>query len=326
MARLKLWFRWIVSIGLVVVIARKVNWTELGSILRHIDWRWATAGSLLTGLLIGGLAFRWKIFLEQQRIEVPFPRLLSLTWAGQFFNSLLPGSTGGDVFKIYQMCRMHPERKAAAASSVLLDRLSALVALLTLAAAAFLLAPTALRGLAGERFERVNVWWGIGLLALVLVAGRVAFRLLRFASWTARLKGTVSQVIENFRPSWRGGFALLLAFGIHLLNFLIIYFLARSLGIQIGFGQVLLMMPVVLLLVMLPITINGHGLREVLLIAYFSAMSIRLGGRAEVDYRSVAVALSILMVANDLIWSLPGGLGYLVRGGSSEKLLTVPTT
>src|SRR3954447_26723512 len=129
MARLKLWLRWLVSIGLIVVIARKVNWRELGSILQHIDWRWALAGSLLTGVLIAGLALRWKIFLEQQQIEVPFLRVLSLTWAGQFFNSLLPGSTGGDFFKIYQMCRLHPERKAAAASTVLLDRFSALVAL-----------------------------------------------------------------------------------------------------------------------------------------------------------------------------------------------------
>jgi hypothetical protein len=107
--------------------------------------------------------------------------------------------------------------------------------------------------------------------------------------------------------------ALCLAFGIHLLNFFIIYVFARSLGAEISYGKMLLVMPVVLLLVMLPVTVNGHGLREVLLIGYFTEMQIRITGRTDVAYQEIAVALSVLIVANDLVWSLPGGIRYLTR-------------
>src|SRR3712207_9577460 len=65
---------------------------------------------------------RWEIFLQQQKLALPFGTTLALTWAGQFFNSCLPGSTGGDLVKIFQLCRFWPQRKAAAASTVVADR------------------------------------------------------------------------------------------------------------------------------------------------------------------------------------------------------------
>ncbi|HEX8280303.1 MAG TPA: lysylphosphatidylglycerol synthase transmembrane domain-containing protein, partial [Chthoniobacterales bacterium] len=125
MNRIRFIARCVFSLALIVFIARKLNWAQLGSVLARIDWRWAAAGSILTGLLIGALAARWRIFLREQKIELTFGTVLSLTWAGQFFNSVLPGSTGGDVFKIYQLCRLAPDRKAAAAATVVVDRFSA---------------------------------------------------------------------------------------------------------------------------------------------------------------------------------------------------------
>lgn len=110
--------------------------------------------------------------------------------------------------------------------------------------------------------------------------------------------------------------AVFLAFAIHLLNFLTIYLFARALHIPISYGQVLLMMPVVLFLVLLPVTINGHGLREVLLIGYFGYLGITAAGTSGAQVRETAVALSLLAVANDLFWSAPGGLIYLIYFGN----------
>jgi uncharacterized protein (TIRG00374 family) len=126
--RLKVAFRCLLSAALIVFIARKVDWHRLSLILGRVDVPSLLGASLLTGLLIVGLALRWRIFLEQQNIVLPFGTVLGLTWAGQFFNSLLPGSTGGDVFKIYQVCRLAHDRKARAAATVLADRLSASLA------------------------------------------------------------------------------------------------------------------------------------------------------------------------------------------------------
>ena len=65
--------------------------------------------------------------------------MLSLTWLGQFCNTFLPGSTGGDVVKFYRVCRLAPNSKTAGFAALVADRLVALVALVLLAGTALAL-------------------------------------------------------------------------------------------------------------------------------------------------------------------------------------------
>ncbi len=318
MAKFKFAFRALLSLGLLLWVTRKINWSDLGVVLGRIDWSWAALGFLLSGTLISGLALRWQIFLRQQQIVLPFGTVLSLTWAGQFFNSFLPGSTGGDLVKIYEVCRLHAGRGAAAVTSVIVDRLSALVILLAFASVAFFLEPAPLSELVSGRLSAVSLWWLGVIFALAIVALWIVGRAFLSRPRLNKVKQTVGETVRNLRPNT--AVAVLLAFGIHSLNFLTLYFLAKSLGLTVSFGQILLIMPVVLLLLMLPITINGHGLREVLFIAYFTRLGVHLGQDRTIAYQEVAVALSLLMVANDLLWSLPGGLQYLVRFRVTKEL------
>lgn len=282
--------------------------------LTRLNFGWAVAGWALSSLVIVGLAIRWRIFLRQQDIKLPFLTIFSLTWAGQFFNSILPGSTGGDVVKIYQLCRLAPDRKARAAATVLVDRLTALVALLVLAAISFVIDPGPLRILSTESFAPGKMLgWLLATGAVILIVGWLMFRLLGSTHWGGRAVRTFTAVKENLSFSWGLLAAISLAFAIHLVSFSAAYLFARALGISISYLQVLLMLPVVLFLILLPVTINGHGLRELLLIGYFTQMGITLTGAHGGGAREIAVALSVLLVANDLLWSIPGGLWYLLR-------------
>lgn len=284
--------------------------------------------SLLTIVMIALLALRWRLFLRQQDVQLPFRTVLSLTWAGQFFNSVLPGSTGGDVVKIYQLCRLFPNRKAAAAVSVIIDRMSAFVALAALAAVAFLAGPT-LGAVQPASLRQLNWWW---FLALPLAAGAVAIailKVLRSPHWLARIRHIAGVARTSFTLNWNMALAMALAFAIHFLNFFIAYVFARALGIQISYAHILLIMPIVLFLVLLPVTINGHGLREVVLIFYFTAMHITMQGNPAVGVAETVVSLSVLLVANDLLWAIPGGLWYLafrrpaLPAATSENTVTV---
>jgi hypothetical protein len=99
----------------------------------------------------------------------------------------------------------------------------------------------------------------------------------------------------------------------HLLTVFTAYFFAKALGIGLTPVQTLVIIPLTAVFVMLPITINGHGLREVLLIAYFSQFGVTTTGSAAVTVREAAVAFSLLMVTNDLLWALPGGILYFIK-------------
>jgi uncharacterized protein (TIRG00374 family) len=294
-------------------VLRKVDWKAFGAILSRLDARWAALGWALSLLLIAGLALRWQIFLRQQGIQIPFTTVFSLTWAGQFFNSILPGATGGDVVKIYQLCRLVPDRKAAAAATVFVDRLAALLALLVLAGSAFVIDPVPLRILSVHFFSMRALAWLLILLLIALLAAAILFRSIRFTLWGGRLTRTLAAAKNHVSLNRKVLAAISLAFALHLLNFLIAYLFAKALGLSVTYLQIAIIVAVVLLLSMLPVTINGHGLRELLLIAYFTQVGAGIGGFGGSGVREIAVAFSLLLVANDLLWSFPGGVWYMAR-------------
>ena len=291
---------------------RRVDWAALGAVLARLKPFFAAEASLLTFVLIALLAARWSIFLRQQSVVIPFSKVLSLTWAGQFFNSVLPGSTGGDFVKIYQLCRMMPGKKGAATLTVIIDRFSALVALAVLVAFAIAAGPARKLGAVG--LSAGPIWfWIVAGMALGAVVGFIGRRMLRSLKWQTRWRSLLKLLRTSFTLNWNLAAAVTLAFVTHLVNFALFFLFARALGIGISFYQTLLIMPVVLLLVMLPVTINGHGLREVLLIFFFTQLQISLPGSSGIGIKETVIGLSVVGVTNDLLWSLPGGLWYLLR-------------
>ncbi len=281
--------------------------------LARLDLRWAIAGWAISFLIIAGLTLRWRILLAQQGLAVPARTVFALTWGGQFFNSILPGSTGGDVIKIYQLCRLAPERKASAVATIFVDRLAALIALLSLALLGFIFEPVPLKILADE-----GPGWTAPLVASIVLglafigtlASWFAYYFLRRTSWLGRMQRMLAATKTHLAASPALAMVFLLALTVHLITFTVVYLFARSLGINITYTQIIVMVPVVLFLMLLPITINGHGLREVLLIGYFKHMGIGLSGAGVSGVQEIAVALSLLLVSNDLLWSLPGGIWY----------------
>jgi uncharacterized protein (TIRG00374 family) len=316
--RLSLALRCILSATLIIFVLRKLDWRELFQILGHLDCGWALAGCAMTSLLVVGYSVRWRIFLEAQGIHLPFGAIVSLTWAGQFFNSILPGSTGGDVVKIYHICQMAPDRKAAAAATVLVDRITALFALLLLAGVGLIINPIPLRVLIHSFvIGKTILWASVGLVATLVVAWFL-FRAMRGTLWGQRLVRTLSAARRSFIFDGRWVGAFLLALAMHLVIVMVAYLFARALGLSMSYLQALIMMPVIALFVMLPITISGHGLRELLLIGYFTEMGVTLSSNAGSAVREIAIAFSLLMVANDLLWALPGGIWYLIRFKSAR--------
>jgi uncharacterized membrane protein YbhN (UPF0104 family) len=303
---------------LIIFVLRKLDWPELFQILSHLDARWALAGCAMTSLLVVGLSVRWRIFLQAQGIDLPLGTVVSLTWAGQFFNTLLPGSTGGDVVKIYHICQLAPDRKAAAAATVLVDRITALFALLLLAGVGLIINPIPLRMLILSFALGKTVLWALIALVVTFVIAWFLFRAMRGTLWGGRLLRTLSAARRSFIFDWRWAGAFLLALAMHLLLVVIAYFFGKALGLSMSYQQALVMIPVLAFFVMLPITINGHGLRELLLIGYFTEMGVTLTGHAGSAVRETAIAFSLLMVANDLLWALPGGLWYSIRFKSAR--------
>jgi uncharacterized membrane protein YbhN (UPF0104 family) len=325
----RLWRRFalraLVSCGLVALLLGRVHWGALAALLRGVRPAPLLAGWLLIGLCPLLIAARTRLLLGQWDITLRYPVVLALTWLGQFCNTFLPGSTGGDAVKFLRVCRLVPERKAAGLAALVADRLTALVALALLAGGALAFGDHQLvRAIAGGSSARFNgrAWLamaGLAAAGALVLAFALAWRGFggRSGKWTvwtartARVREVFAAWRAGLRPTPALGLALLLALAVHLLAMASCCQFCRALQIPASFGQVLLLWPVTMLAVLLPLTVNGHGLREYVLLFYFQRwhlVSSLAGGSRVIDS---VLALSLLMVATDFLWSLPGALCLL---------------
>lgn len=325
-ARLKLVGRIAVSVALILWLAGRLDWAGLIRHFTDVDWRWLPVVVLCSPLCLVLLTVRWLVFLRARQLKPSPGGLLRLLWAGQFFNTFLPGAVGGDVFKAVAVGRLVPDAPLVAGATVVVDRFCAFLTLALLALVGASLQHKLLQAVfaSGIVLPRGVLLAAAGLvvfaLALVWGIGRSAWYHRRRETWRQNARLAARAVLAGLRDWPTFAWASILSLGIHLANFSVFFALARMLRLDIGFGQVILIMPVLLMIAMLPVTINGHGLREIILVTYFHWQEI---GGSGVGSAEAAVAVSLLYVTNDLLWSLPGGIG-LALGRRAETPVCRP--
>jgi uncharacterized membrane protein YbhN (UPF0104 family) len=80
------------------------------------------------------ISFRWKTILKaRSTTEIPLLGMLKITWIGQFFSSVLPGSVSGDLVKILYVQKYEASfSKKFLFASIFIDRLMGLAGLILL--------------------------------------------------------------------------------------------------------------------------------------------------------------------------------------------------
>ena len=129
--RLGLIVRCVVSLLAVAYVIHTYDWVEgLGQYpddeLLAGSWRAWFASSRRCSIV----SWRWGLLLGVHDVKLRFWRVFELTMIGQFFSTVGVGATGGDVFKIFYVARAVPDRRTAVAFTVIVDRVIGLLALL----------------------------------------------------------------------------------------------------------------------------------------------------------------------------------------------------
>lgn len=261
----------------------------------------------LLGALVVLTAWRWERLVAALDLRLPFPTAVRLTWVGLFFNIAVPGATGGDVVKAWYAARRlgAPTR---AVVTVFVDRLLGLLALVLLAGAAVLVAPS---DPAYQRPTRLVLLClgGAAAAAVVLLSRRVRRRL-GLAALARRLPfaGVLAEADEALRLYRARRGAVALAVGVSLLNHagtvVAAWLLAGALGMRdVGFAPLLVVAPLASLIAAVPLLPGGWGVGEVawawLLLPF---------GVAPTE----AVGLSVMTRLLGLAVSLPGGVLWML--------------
>ena len=256
-------------------------------------------------------AFRWRLILSQLGLRVGFWRAVEIYAISFWFNTFLPGSVGGDAYKFYDVARAS-EKKLRPAAAVLLERSTGILALLLVGLGGLL-------AMAGRLPFPPVVLWGSVLVLGILVAGSIAFLfsldliapLLRRFLPAARgfLDGEKGEALVNLGLELRGNRKLFFqAVGSGLMLQLLVltsyWLLARALTPEISFGLFLAVFPLIEIFSLLPVSVNGIGIREGLLVFAFEQASVE---------PAVSLALGVLFRLVNLVYALLGGLLLLIR-------------
>jgi hypothetical protein len=304
------WLRVAVAAGLLTYLLRISHPADIWAALAGAR-PWPIAGAVALTLVDRSLmAWRWLVLLRPVpgADRPPLGRIMRIFFVSTFMGTFLPASVGGDVVRAYALGRERVPLSLAAAS-VAMDRALGVVSILLLGGASLLVAPEqAPPGVALVVTAGTLACLG---LAAVIFSGRIAALLGRLLEWLPgaaprRLAGRLLDAVREYRFH-HGALAQVLAgsVGVQVLRVLQAWLLGLGLGIAAPLAAYFVCIPLVLLVMLLPITVNGLGTSQAAFIWCFGAVGVT---------RPEAFALSILFVALGVVGNLPGGLLYAMGG------------
>jgi uncharacterized protein (TIRG00374 family) len=276
------------------------------------------AGCYFVTALIAGA--RWWWLLRVNGTGVSLFETLRFTWIGIFFNTVMPGNTGGDVVKALYIMKRCPGHRVQVLVSVIVDRVLGLGSLAVLGAIVVLFAL--------DDFGDLAVWIWL-VIAGVLLLGAVAFskRLRGFVRLTwllARLPqrlGNLLKLVDQAVFFYRGhkfviAASLLVGVFNHVVSVGSVVLIGHSLGVGMPTFEYFVIVPVINILSAIPIAPNGWGFGEALykgLFAMYGAEHIAgMAPKAAAEAMGTrGVALSVLYRLHLTLWSLLGGLFLL---------------
>lgn len=296
----------VVSLALIGYLFTRVDLSEVGAVLAS-----ARPSYLLIALVlyIGAIVLngvRWRILLRAQDIRVPLRALLEYTFIGVFFNNFLPANVGGDVMRGYGLAR-YTDRAAEAAVSVVVDRVVGLLAFMTSAVVAALVASQTMgqESLPQVALVAAVALAAVGLAFVLLLSRRLRARLERLFGWRPlqRLAPLYARLSGAFDAYRHNAAALAVAFAIGLALVLVTnfvnWFVAQALGGGISLLHISLFNPLIAFVLLIPISIGGLGLNQSAYVFFFGLVGVE---------ERLALAVSLVMQLIIYVSSLPGGL------------------
>jgi glycosyltransferase 2 family protein len=298
-----------VSLGLLALLFSRVDVSRLWSVARQAAPAWLAAALLLYFGMVLASAWRWGVLLRAQHVTLPYSVLTQSFLVATFFNNFLPSNIGGDVIRIADTAGAAGS-KTLATTVVLIDRGIGLLGLALMAATGASLMHRMAVGPVGPGM----LWAGFGLGAMIatpaLLMPETVGRLLQplrvfHQEWVDARIEKLTNALTRFKET-PTALAACFAGAVVVQGLLVLFYvaIARSMHMPIGFAELAVIVPVSFIVQMIPLSVNGFGVREATFGFYFTRLGLPLES---------AIAVSFVGAALIMLFSLTGGVAYLRR-------------
>jgi uncharacterized protein (TIRG00374 family) len=270
------------------------------------DLRWlaAAVASVLIDRTL--MALRWIDLLVALTpgSRPRFASVLRIFFVSSFVSNFVPG-VAADMYRAYALAR-HDVHLAESTASVLMDRVLGVLSMVIVGAVALLVAPVPGIG-RGVVVSLAAAFAACAAAGVVVFSDRAAAAILGVANAVPsnavrRITSSLTDAVRRYgRHRTELARVLLMSIAVQAIRIVQAWCLGMALGIHLPLATYFAVMPVILLIMQVPITINGLGTTQVAFVTLFAASGV---GAAP------ATALSVLFLVLGVIGSLPGGVLY----------------
>jgi uncharacterized membrane protein YbhN (UPF0104 family) len=287
-----------VSAVLLAWIGWHTDWGQVRDAFANLRIElWVGAVVLLVICQVAS-ARRWQVLARELRFERTVPQLLAYYLIGMYFNLLLPTSVGGDVMRAWYLDG-GSGRKLASLAAVLLDRLNGLLVLIVMACIAMACIAMATEPLDLPPWIPLSVW-GMAAAAVLGLASLFVLKSLRLLPKARRKQ--MRTMLQAMHAPHALAEATLLSVVIQVANVVVVWMIGVALHADVPFGYYFVFVPMVSLLTLLPVSLNGIGVREGGVVLFLTPLGID---------PTIATTLAFLWFLTFSAISLLGGVVYL---------------
>lgn len=301
----------IITIGLITFLLSKVNWDEVWVVLENASLLFLILTFALMVFSVYVSAYKWKILLEIHNIHFSFYKLSKYYYMGSFFNNFLPSTIGGDSYRIFKTFS-DSYSKASPVMAVLMERISGMILLLIVGSIGALISFLMTKDMISYYVVLSGfVLFFLVFLFMYLYIIKKSFFLKLFDKYAPK------KIKKNIHPlrDFRGKKKEIIRVFYYSLIFNLILILSRltllyAVGSECNFYELSVVVMVSNIIALVPITINGLGLRD--------GIFIYLLQNYGVLYEPALIVMLLSRILT-IPLSLIGGLYYLSDKKSISK-------
>jgi uncharacterized protein (TIRG00374 family) len=293
-----------------VALTTYVLWrADVGVVVRaaagaDLQWIAAAVGLVLVDRTL--MAMRWIDLLTALTpgSRPRFGVVLRIFFVSSFVSNFVP-SVAADMYRAYALAR-HEVRLSESTASVLMDRVLGVLSMVLVGVLSLLVVERI-----GPR-RALAASLALALIACAAVAAIVfSERAARFAlgiglklPWTRtqRILTSLTDAVRRYAHHHAElARVLLMSIAVQAIRVVQAWCLGRAIGIELPLSTYFVLVPIILVIMQLPITINGFGTTQVA----FERLFVPAGAAS-----APVAALSLLFLALGMVGTLPGGVLY----------------
>lgn len=311
-----------VSVGLLSYLIFLIDWDQVLVIMK-LSNKWIL-GSVLF-ITLGSFvysALRWRLILADNHINYSFWKAYKGYLIGLFYSIFLPGVLGGDPIRIGICVQNTKCSITTSTAAVLLERVGGFVSVLFIFFTMTVVSPMSVSTLLTvSNTQWLSVFGILGIIIgfVIIATRRIWVRwipqksknklvtiILRFLHTFANTLSTLSN-----RTLW---LVLVLSILFQVLDIAATFLLSRAIGMQVPIYAYFVIIPLTYLVLVLPVSLGGLGLREGTLVFLLS----RFGA-----HETTAVLLSFLIYLNRMLVGCIGGFVQLLGTIKGNRLSVI---